>query len=171
MANALSAAGEPAPVPEIAQQNNALRAQTPGPAQQQAAPQLTHQQTVASLRHFSAIARELEVFLKDPDLGKADLKSKIIDGTTKLVANRIITPAQAVMQLGTVPSDPLLQRKWVQQHFQQTIMSQNAVLDHHAQANPGSGDLPNEIAASTSKPDLHLDDMMSVHAGYRGGAR
>lgn len=140
-------------------------------APQQPPPQLSHQQAVAALRHFSAISRQLEVILQNPDLGKVDQKSNIIDGTTKLVASRIITPGQAVQQLSSVPADPLMQRKWVQQHFQQSMLAMNAVLDHHAQGSPGSGDLAHELSRSTSKPDAHMDDMSAIHAHYQGGKR
>jgi hypothetical protein len=175
MANSLSAVGQPAPPPENLQGGNVLSGQpsaapTGAPANQPP-PQVTHQQAVCALRHFSAISRELEVFLKDPDLGRSDIKSKIIDGTTKLVASRIITPGQAVEQLSNVPSDPLLQRKWVQEHFQQTMLAMNVVLDHHAQAEPGSGDAATEIARSQSKPDSHLEDMQALTAHYRKGVK
>ena len=60
---------------------------------------------------------ELSTLLKNPDLGKADLKSSIIDGTTKLVAERIIPPNDAVTQLATVPDRPFQQREWIQNHY------------------------------------------------------
>lgn len=142
------------------------------PGQPPQAPQITHQQAVTALRHFSAISRELEQILKDPDLGKSDVQSKIIDGTARLVASRIVTPSDAVQQLSSVPADPQMQRKWVQTHFQQTMVAMNGVLDHHAQSNPGTGDLPVEIARSQSNgADSHLDDMKSLNGGYRSGKR
>ena len=172
MANALIQ-GLPQEAPQQGGNGNALMpAQaTPGtmgaPAGQPP-PQVTHQMAVAALRHFSAISREFEALLQDPDLGKADLKSKIIDGTTKLVAQRIISAPQAVMQLGAVPSDPTAQRKWVQQNFNQTMVAMNAVLDHHAASEPGTGNLPYELARSQSKPDAHMDDMRSLGERYKG---
>ncbi len=175
MANALSMeSAAPPPQPQQNAAGNAF-AQGPqaaggGPPPQQAPP-LTHQQAVAALRHFDAIARELEHFLKDPDLGKVDIKDKVIEGTTKLVANRMIKPAEAVQQLGTFPADPIMQRKWVQEHFQSVVMAQNAVLDHHAASNPGTGDWAIEAEKSKSKPDTHMDDMASIMTHYKGGKR
>lgn len=170
--NGSSPEGVPPPLPQEAAgapaQGQAAPGANPGMPPQQA-PQLTHAQAVAALRHFSAISRQLEILLKDPDLGKADVKSKVIDGTTKLVASRIITPGQAVQQLTSVPADPLMQRKWVQSHFEQSMLAMNAVLDHHAQAEPGTGDPAQEIARSTSNPDAHMDDMGAIHSHYRQG--
>jgi hypothetical protein len=92
---------------------------------------------VAALRHFNAILAELKGLLADPDLGKADMKSAIIDGTAKLVADRIMAPAQAVTQLATVPERPFQQKQWAETHFQQTMQARDAVVAHHAMAFAG----------------------------------
>ena len=172
MSNALSALGgpPPAPNPEPGQQmpppmaGNALgpaTGQQPGPPAPPPAP--SHQQTVAALRHFAALERELTTLLKDPDLGKSDLKSKIIDGTTGLVAQGYLTPAAAVTELGTVPERPFDQKKWLEQHFVQTIAAANQVLGHHQAAFPGGA--PNEEAPSM---DGHHDLMQGLASHYQG---
>ena len=173
MPNALSALGGPPPAPNPQPEGqpsggmmgNALAA----PGQQQAPmgppPAPSHQQTVAALRHFAALERELTTLLKDPDLGKADLKSKIIDGTTGLVAGGYLTPAAAVTELGTVPERPFDQKKWLEQHFAQTIAAANQVLAHHQAAFPGGA--PNEGAPSM---DNHHDLMQGLASQYQGRA-
>ena len=172
MSNALSALGGPPPAPnsEPGQQmpppmvGNALG---PATGQQQAPPAPppapSHQQTVAALRHFAALERELTTLLKDPDLGNADLKSKIIDGTTGLVAQGYLTPAAAVTELGTVPERPFDQKKWLEQHFVQTIAAANQVLSHHQAAFPGGA--PNE---ETPSMDDHHSLMGSLASQYQG---
>ena len=144
-----------------------MNALGPSPGQQQAPagppPAPSHQQTVAALRHFAALERELTTLLKDPDLGKADLKSKIIDGTTGLVAGGYLTPAAAVTELGTVPERPFDQKKWLEQHFIQTIAAANQVLAHHQAAFPGGA--PNEAAPSM---DDHHDLMQGLASQYQG---
>ena len=161
---------EPQPGPRAGGGGNALRAsagaQPVAPPQR---PQITHGQAVAALRHFSAVSRELEQLMKDPELGRSSMKSKIIDSTTKLVAQRIITPAAAATQLGTLPSEPPLQRKWVQQHLVQAATAMNAVLDHHAGSNEGSGDYQIESARSQYRGDDHMRDMAALMSGYGGG--
>lgn len=104
--------------------------------------------------------------MNKPELGKSDIKPDIIDGTTKLVASRIISPGQAVQQLTSVPADPLMQRKWVQQHFEQTMVAMNGVLDHYAAGQPN----PQEAAAHLEKSsaDDHLSHMSAVHSQYQG---
>lgn len=130
------------------------------PPQQMPAP--SHQQTVAALRHFDAIGKQLEIALKDPELGKSDIRSKVIDGMTTLVADRIIPPGQAVTQLATFPDRPFEQKAWLIQHYQQTQQAKDAVLSHHAMASAGQGPEP------TPSADSHMDDMQGLHAQYQG---
>src|SRR5271166_2044650 len=133
MAGALSSIGGPPPAPNPTPQqpdNNAPLSAIASPqktgaqpmaAQQPAAPPPppTHQQTVAALRHFGAISNEVSSLLKDSDCGKADLKSKVIDGMTSLVSDGIQTPSDAIKTLATFPDKPFEQKQWLMQHLQQ----------------------------------------------------
>jgi hypothetical protein len=139
-----------------------------GPPQSPPAP--SHQQTVAALRHFTAIGGELEKALKDPDVGKADIKSKVIDGVTRLVARGIMPAADAVKTLSTFPARPFDQRKWLQTHLQQTQQAEMAVLEHHRAGNPGSGDFATESAMHNSgSPDDHLGTMAGMMSAHYAG--
>lgn len=160
----------PAPQPNAGQQPGGVLSGGPAmpspptvPAQGAAPPTPTHGQTVAVLRHMDAIETELAALLKDPAIGKSNMKSKIIDGVTKLVANRILTPGNAVSQLASVPEEPFQQRKWLQMHLMQAVIAKVAVLQHHANAFGGT---PEHLIDKTSDPDNHLADMQSVMGHY-----
>lgn len=112
---------------------------------------------------MDAIEAELETILKDPAIGKSNMKSKIIDGVSKLVANRIMTAGAAVGQLATVPEEPFQQKKWLQQHLLNAVLSKVAVLAHHAAAFGGT---PEHMVDKTSSPDDHLADIQSVMGHY-----
>lgn len=172
MPNALSSLGGPPPAPNPQPMQSPAGGSALAPANapnapnappQQQAPAPSHQQTVAALRHFDAIERELRGLLMDPDLGKTDMRSQIQDGAVKLVAGGIMTAAQAVAQLTTVPDRPFDQRKWVEQHFQQTIQSATAVVAHHQAAFAGAPP-PQQIAG----PDQHAAVMSGLLAHYQG---
>lgn len=129
-----------------------------------------HGQTVAALRHFRALEQELQSLWTDPALGKSDVKGKIIEGATKLVANRILSPEQAVMQLGNVPSDPAAQRKWVWEHLQQIMLGRETVLAHYGAAFNGVHPDVAQATSSKSTPESHMGDisgMMASHYGRR----
>lgn len=155
-----SMAPPPAPNPQGALAGG-VQQSPQAPPQQMPAP--SHQQTVAALRHFAAIGKQLEIALKDPDLGKSDMRSKLIDGMTTLVADRIIPPGQAVTQLATFPDRPFEQKTWLIQHYKQIQQARDAVLSHHAMANAGGGPEP------TPSADSHLQDMQSMTASHYQG--
>ena len=126
------------------------------------APAPNHQQTVAALRHFSAIEKELTVLLADPSLGKSDLKSKIQDGAVGLVKDGILTPVQAVTMLGTVPDEPFKQKQWLETHFQQATQAATAVLAHHQAAFAGQA-----VDTTPPNPDDHATTMQSLTGLYQ----
>jgi len=156
MANPLQSGNMSTPPPP---QQNAIQNPQQATAPQMPAP--THAQTVAALRHFNALKTELTVLMKNPDLGKADMKSAIIDGVTRLVADRIVPPAAAVQQLSSVPERP---KTWVQKLYQQNVQAENMVLAHHAAAFPGQGQQP------APDPDDHMDAINSLMQNHYQGA-
>lgn len=138
----------------------------PGAQAQQspsASPAPTHAQTVAALRHFSAIGKVLDGLLLDPAAGKSDMKSQIIDGVTSLVGQRIMSAATAVQQLSDVPDTPFKQRQWLQQHAQAIKQAEVAVLAHHGNA---YGGVPEAMIDKRSNPDSHMDDVKALSAHY-----
>lgn len=167
----------PPPMPDVMPSSGPLAGgapqQMPGAqAPQQQAPAPSHEQTVAALRHFHALIKEGQTLLKNPDLGKANVKSAIQDGAIKLVADGIISAADAVTQLASVPDKPFDQKRWVEEQFAQAVINQNHVLEHHRAASPGSGNWDLESAMQKSDPDQHRDvlrGMMEAH--YPAGGR
>lgn len=176
MANPLETGAMPPPAPaQDAPVQNSLQQGAPpqsapaGPGAAPPPPPPSHAQTVAALRHFHAITDEVQHILKDPAVGKSDLKSKIIDGVTKLVSERMISPAQAVVQLSSVPSDPIKQRQWLQTVLQQTVQAANAIVDHHAAGHDGTLDHAQESQMAHPSHDEHMNNMSALESLY--GAR
>ena len=169
--NALSQKDMPGPAPPMGSPmaNGAgpggMPPQAQGGAQPQA-PAPSHQQTVAALRHFDAIEKQLTTALQDPDVGRSDIKSKVIDGMTRLVADGIFTPAQAVKELGSFPEKPFDQKGWLMQHLQQTVQAATMVLHDHQTAFAGQ-------AVDTTPPDpaQHTDMIQGLAQHYRGKQR
>ncbi len=136
-----------------------------GAQAQQQPPAPTHAQTVAALRHFDALRKELTGLLKNPDCGKSNIRSAIIDGTTKLVSERMLEAGEAVQQLGTVPDRPYDQRKWLEQHLMAANQASVAVLQHHRMAFGGQEAPP----GGDYDPDNHLNAMSGLMQNYKGG--
>lgn len=132
-------------------------------------PAPSHGEAVAALRHFQAMGRAIFSLLKNPNLGKADIKSDMIDATTKLVAQRIMPARQAVTLMGQLPDNPFQQKQWIKQLFSQNMLAQIAVLDHHRKNNQGSGDLAQESMQHVDNSDQHVDVMNGMMQSHYGG--
>lgn len=130
------------------------------------APPPTYRQTLAAMRHFSALRREIAHVLKDPDVGKANLKGKIVDGISDLVADRILTPSEAVEQLSQVPPRPFDQKTWLQQQYINTHHAETMLLAHYRQGLAQSGDDARTIDTSGG-PDTHSQDMSGLVQNYQ----
>lgn len=177
MPNALQPVQGPPDAPQAdapAMQQQGLQAgpQQAGAPQQQlvAPPKPTRTQVMAALRHFHAIVDSLKPIATDPDLGKTDLKKKIIDGATELVGQKIISPAQAVQQLQDVPDKPFDQKSWVMQHMQQATEGANYILDHFHASDPGDGNWQAEMAMAPNdySADDHGKHMSALQDHYKG---
>lgn len=161
----LNSSTPPAPPQISSSGTNALMMPQQPQQQMPAAPD--HRQTVAALRHFMAVVDELQTLLKDPSLGKSDIRSQIIDGTSKLVAQRMISPANAVKELAGVPDDPRQQGIWVKQMLQKTMQAQNNVLDHHSAGNAGTLDWKIESQHQPGSKDDHMQTMSGLGSLYK----
>jgi hypothetical protein len=182
MANSFGTETPPAPDPDV---SNALMSGAPSvapnaltvapagpsasPAGAQPAPP-THEQTITALRHFDAIRKELQIILADPALGKSSVKSRIIDGMTRLVSARFLKPAEAVTELAKVPQEPLMQLKWAKGMLLQAQNAENSILDHYGMTNPNFATVGDHFAATQGmgNPDDHGDHMAALVANYKG---
>ena len=129
-------------------------------------PAPSYGETVTALRHFRAVIQKLKSLLTNPDLGSSDIKSLVIDGVTDLVADRMMTPGDAISELSDFPTRPFDQKTWVQQNLVQAMQARNAVLAHHAAA---FGGVVNPVAPPN--PDHHMTimaGMMKRHYPKRG---
>lgn len=127
--------------------------QQPAQGQPQQPPAPTHGQTVAALRHFDAIKAKLASALRDPAVGKSNIKKKIVDGMAELVADRIFTPAIAAQQLASVPDEPFQQKQWLLNHYRGALQGELTILVQHAAAHQG---VPEHMIDTTADPDNHL---------------
>jgi hypothetical protein len=137
-----------------------------------APPAPDHHETVAGLRHFGTVEKGLIDLLKNPQLGRSDLKSEIIAKMTTLVADRRLSASDAVQVLETVPDKPFEQAQWLRERLTQNIAAQTAVLDHHRIAYRGTGDLRAELAvAPKTDPEAHMTSMQGLMRHYGGSPR
>lgn len=139
--------------------------------QQQQPPPPTYGQALASLRHFSAIHREVHRVLRDPTTGVSNVKPKIVDAIANLVADRILTAAAAVEQLTNVPDRPFDQKQWL---IQQAVLADQAeenVLAHYRQGIANMSPEEIETMDKTGDASTHLSDIATLTQQYGRGRR
>ena len=96
---------------------------------------------------------------------RAEGKAKIIDGAAGLVAQRIMAPADAVIQLGSVPDRPFDQKQWVMAHLAQIKQAEINVLDHHAAAFAGQN-----VDTTPPSQEDHMSTISGLLAHYKSRA-
>lgn len=164
----VSAQGQPMQpmLQQPAQGGNTLAQLAP---QQQQAPQQpapTHAQTVAAVHHTGQIKQALIPVLDDPNLGVKNIRPKILDMASKLLASKTLTLPEIMKAVKALPNDPVAQKQFVEKIYNDNDKAQMLVLGHHAmgpQAQPGQE--PEQWS-----PDKHQDHMAGLMQQY-GGAR
>lgn len=134
-------------------------------------PAPSHQETVAALRHFHEIQRQLGPLLKNPKIGKSDMKGEVYTVGALLLGDGFMSLPEVMTALKSFPKEPIDQRKWIEQHYNNAVAAQQKVLDDHAaHVGPGSGDFATEWGAKTAlDPDMaHGDLMSSIMGHYKG---
>lgn len=138
----------------------ALRRPRGSQARRQPAP--THEQVVAVMRYCQAIQDEIDGLLPDPDLGKSDMKPRVIEAAEKLVAAGIFTTADAAALLADFPDVPEEQSSWLRKHQSMATAAMGQVLDDHGAA-VALGLVP---ADGVPNPARHIEDIRELLAHY-----
>lgn len=172
MANSFGTETPPAPDPDMgnALTSGAMPAQSQAaPAAGQQQPPLSHAEVVTGLRHADAVKRELMLLAKDPALGKSNVKSKVIDGVLRLVSQGYMQTTEAVDELSKVPTEPLMQMKWVKNMYAQAQAAENNILDHYGATSPHFGTVGDHFAMTGGINDRyeHHDHIASMKGKLR----
>lgn len=154
----------------------------PGGAPQQGKPQTpkppTVQEAGAMFYHLITFQKEFLKILRDPDIGKKDIKGPIMDMMASTVAEGLVTLPQVMQQLKTLPSDPLAQRQWVEKHYANAKQASITILDHFGQNFPDTEIRPVVPFEAYRAMYHHLEDandgkhqdiMQQMTARYGGG--
>ncbi|HEX5508915.1 MAG TPA: hypothetical protein VFX37_10470 [Pseudolabrys sp.] len=131
-------------------------------AQQQPAPAPTHAQTVAAMHRFGSIKAALQPVLSDPNLGKSNIRPKLLDAASDLLGEKVLSLPEIMNAIKDLPDDPLQQKKFVEMMYGTATKAQIAVLNQHRNAN-----LPQEDGDEWT-PDSHDQHFAGLMAHYPG---
>lgn len=130
----------------------------------QARPAPTHAETVAGLHRCREIEKASERLLKDPNVGKSNIRPKVLEMGADLIANHTMTLSQFMSGLQGFPSaeDLLGQKKWLERLRDTNIQGQVSLLQDHANAPPEAADAPQW---SPDTHDQHINSLISKYPG------
>lgn len=139
-APAVTGTNQADPQPQRMPQQNPLAALAAQAPQPRAVPRPTPGQTAAALHHFGEIKAALRPIIEDPQFGKTNVRPKLLDAASKLLANKVLSLPQIMNAIKGLPEDPMDQVKFVEKIYGDSDMAQKIVLMQHAdyQADPGA---------------------------------
>ena len=128
----------------------------------QARPTPTHAQTVAGLHRCHEIEKASQRLLKDPDVGKKNIRPKVLEMGADLIGKKVMTLPELMTGIKDFPSseDALGQKKWLERLYQSNVQGQIALLQDHANAPP-------EDQPSQWTPDNHAEHMSALANMYQ----
>lgn len=126
-----------------------------------------HHETVAVLQHIGAFDQRWKQILSDPEIGKANVRGQIMDAMADLMNDEYCTLPQTMNLLKTLPTDPLEQKQWLEQHVANDQKAMAAILQHHASGQPPPGSWEDETAAAGQQPGERADLVNGVMGRYK----
>jgi hypothetical protein len=127
-------------------------------------PMPTHAQVVAGLHRFHEIELASGRLLKDPDVGRKNIRPKVLEMGADLIGRRVMSLPEFMTGIKDFPSaeDMLGQKKWLEKLFQSNVQGQVSLLQDHANAPPEGPD------AAQWTPDSHSEHMAGLISKYPG---
>lgn len=99
----------------------------------------SEEQIATMLEHLGRFQREWISLLKIPDIGKKDIKGDIMEMMADTMGEGYVTLAQVMNQLKDLPTTPLGQKQWVQEHLRKAEQATSILLEQSAALNPKTG--------------------------------
>ncbi len=152
------------PMPQAAPQGggNQLMALLQQAKQQQQPQPLSYDQTMAAVHHLQAVEKVMKPLLTDPSIGKSNIRPKVFDACADLMGEQIMSLADVMNAIKTLPDDPVDQKKWVEKIVRTSAMGVQKVTDEFMQNENGL----EEAKSSQWSPDTHGDHMKAVRQRY-----
>jgi hypothetical protein len=97
-------------------------------------PAPTKAQTTAAVQRFSAIQAAMRSVMEDKDFGRANVRPAVMDAASKLLGSKLLSLPEIMNSIGDLPDDPIEQKAFVQNIFNQAKTAEASVLDHHGAA-------------------------------------
>jgi hypothetical protein len=105
-----------------------------GGGQQGAQQGPSRQETAALLQHMNFFRQRWAAMLKDPEAGTRNMRSEVYELMADALSDDYASLPDVMGQLKTLPTDPLEQKQWIEEHVQKNDKAMLMLLQHHAVA-------------------------------------
>jgi hypothetical protein len=106
----------------------------PGLPQIPQQPSPTRAQTVAAVHRLGAVMDAMRSVMSADGFGRTNVRPKILDEASKLLASRLLSLPEVMQSIGQVPDDPLAQKEKVEAIYNAAQQAEGQVIDHHGSA-------------------------------------
>lgn len=145
------------------QQPNQLGGIMQGQQQQQKS-NITKQQLIAGLHHLNAFQQQFSPLLRNPEIGKSNVRPKIFDASASLIGQGIFSVPEVMNGIKDLPDDPLGQKKWIEKKLSDAMMAEKKMVSDYIGQGPGQ-----EPEGPEWSMDNHKDHMAGLMGNYKRG--
>ena len=135
--------------------------------QQGAAPQqpmnINKHQLMSGLHHLGSIQKALSPLLRNPVLGKNNIRPKLFDAMATLIGQGTMSVPEVINGMKDLPDDPLAQKKWLESKVAKTMQAEQKLVNDYIAQGPGA-----EPEGEWSM-DNHKDHMAGLMGNYKRG--
>ena len=89
---------------------------------------ITKQQLIAGLHHLNAFQKQFSPILKNPDLGKSNIRPKIFDASATLIGQGIFSVPEVMNGIKDLPDDPIGQKKWLEKIVTNAMLAEKKLI-------------------------------------------
>lgn len=122
---------------------------------------MTKQQLIAGLHHLQSFSREFAPLLKNPKLGKANIRPKIFDAAATLIGAGIFTVPEVINGIKDLPDDPVDQKKWLEVKLINAQQAEQKLIADYIAQGPGQDEGPDWSM------DNHKDHVTGLLGSYK----
>ena len=150
------------------QQNPLSRLAGPMPGQapppQQPAP--TTAQATAAVRRLTAVMNAMREVMQSPGYGRTNIRPVLLDAASKLIGSRLLSLPEIMISISGVPDDPVKQKDFVSNTYNNAQRAAASILDHHGSA-VATGKLPPNGGGDKYDPANHEQHFNGAMSHYR----
>jgi len=125
---------------------------------------ITKHQVIAGLHHLDAVQKAVSPLLRNPALGKSNIRPKLFDAMATLIGQGTMTVPEVINGIKDLPDDPFEQKKWLEQKMMQTAQAEQKLISDYIAQGPGP-----EPQGPEWSPETHKDHMAGLLGNYKRG--